>query len=34
VAVLDPGRRERRESRTAELLRGVDEVQLDQRSVT
>jgi hypothetical protein len=30
VAILDSGRRERRESRTAELLRGVDEVELDQ----
>jgi hypothetical protein len=30
MALLDPGGRECRESRTAELLRGVDEVQLDQ----
>jgi hypothetical protein len=30
VAVLDAGRRERRERRTAELLGRVDEVDLDQ----
>jgi hypothetical protein len=30
VAVLDPGRGQRREGRPAELLRSVDEVQLDQ----
>jgi hypothetical protein len=30
VAVLEAGRPERREGRTAELLRRVDEVDLDQ----
>jgi hypothetical protein len=30
MALLDPRRRERRECRVAELLRRVDEVELDQ----
>ncbi|MGH2822602.1 MAG: hypothetical protein ACRDLY_06165 [Thermoleophilaceae bacterium] len=30
VAVLDPGRRQRRERRGAQVLGSVDEVELDQ----